>query len=73
MAGATDRHGLGNRYGRPVFYHRLPKGKAALEEHALQVGADGMALLAATYRKDTPRRLRALPRVQLLRQLWVQQ
>ncbi|MFJ2008694.1 transposase [Streptomyces chartreusis] len=27
--------GWADRYGRPAFYHRLPKGKGALEEYAL--------------------------------------
>lgn len=62
-----------DRYGRPAFYHRLPKGKAALEEYVLQVGADGLGLLRAVFADDAPPRLRALPRVELLRQVWVQQ
>ncbi|MEU5190162.1 hypothetical protein AB0G83_23915 [Streptomyces klenkii] len=61
------------RYGRPAFYHRLPKGKAALEEYALRVGEDGIRLLTAACHGDAPPRLRALPQVQLLRQVWVQQ
>ncbi|MFJ9567970.1 IS1182 family transposase [Streptomyces fuscichromogenes] len=65
--------GWADRYGRPAFYHRLPKGKAALAEHALQVGEDGMRLLTAAYRHDAPPRLRALRQVQVLRQVWVQQ
>ncbi|MFF4835150.1 hypothetical protein [Streptomyces sp. NPDC001315] len=65
--------GWGDRYGRPAFYHRLPKGKAALEEHALRVGEDGMRLLKAVFRADGPPRLRVLLQVQLLRRMWVQQ
>lgn len=65
--------GWADRYGRPAFYHRLPKGKAALKEYALRVGEDGMRLLKAVYRDDAPPRLRALPQVQLLRRVWVQQ
>ncbi|MFI1035793.1 transposase [Streptomyces sp. NPDC020951] len=65
--------GWADRYGRPAYHHRLPKGKAALEEYALQVGEDGMRLLTAVHRCDAPPRLRTLPQVQVLRQVWVQQ
>jgi transposase len=61
------------RYGRPIRYDRLPKGAKALTEYAEAVGADGMGLLRAVYRPDAPARLRTLARVQLLRQVWVQQ
>ncbi|MER6611325.1 transposase [Streptomyces sp. NPDC000927] len=65
--------GWADRYGRPAFYHRLPKGKAALEEYALQVGADGIRLLRAVFGDDAPPRLRTLTQVETLRQVWVQQ
>jgi transposase len=45
-----------DRYGRPAFYHRLPKGKAALQEHARQVGEDGVRLLQAAFGADAPPR-----------------
>ncbi|MER6695148.1 hypothetical protein [Streptomyces minutiscleroticus] len=61
------------RYGRPAIYHRLPRGKTALEEYALQVGADGMRLLTAVFSDRAPPRLRLLPQVEILRQVWVQQ
>ncbi|MFE5537456.1 IS1182 family transposase [Streptomyces sp. NPDC056492] len=70
---ALIRPDWGNRYGRPGFYHRLPKGKTALEEYVLLVGEDGIDVLRAVYRSDAPPRLRALRQVQLLRQVWVQQ
>ncbi|MER5600132.1 transposase [Streptomyces sp. NPDC002265] len=62
-----------DRYGRPAIYHRLPKGKAALEEYALQVGADGTRLLSAVFSNEAPPRLRVLPQVDILRRVWVQQ
>lgn len=62
-----------DRYGRPAIYHRLPKGNAALEEYVLQVGADGMRLLSAVFSAEVPPRLRALPQVEILRRVWVQQ
>ncbi|MCM1965881.1 hypothetical protein [Streptomyces sp. G1] len=70
---ALIRPDWGSRYGRPGFYHRLPKGKTALEEYALLVGEDGIDVLRAVYRSDAPRRLRILRQRQLLRQVWVQQ
>ncbi|MEU3756596.1 transposase [Streptomyces olivoreticuli] len=60
------------RYGRPARYDRLPRTKSGLAAHVLQVGEDGMQL-AAVYRPDAPSGLRALPHVQVLRQVWVQQ
>ncbi|MDX2546925.1 hypothetical protein ACOT81_05355 [Streptomyces sp. WI04-05B] len=62
-----------DRYCRPAFYHRLPKGTAAPEERVLQVGADGVGLLTAVFADDAPPRLRAPPQVELLRRVWVQQ
>jgi hypothetical protein len=58
-----------DRYGRPAIYHRLPKGKAALEEYALQVGTDGMRLLRAVFSDQAAPRLRTLPQVEILRRV----
>jgi transposase len=65
--------GWADRYGRPAFYHRLPKGKGALEQYALQVGEDGIWLLRAVFGDDAPPRLRTLTQIETLRQVWVQQ
>ncbi|WP_371656785.1 MULTISPECIES: transposase [unclassified Streptomyces] len=65
--------GWAERYGRPALYHRLPKGKAALEEYALQVGRDGIWLLRAVFDDGAPPRQRTLSQVETLRQVWVQQ
>ncbi|MEU9919641.1 hypothetical protein [Streptomyces sp. NPDC051001] len=65
--------GWADRSGPPAFYHRLPKGKAALEEHTLQVGEDGIWLLRAVFSDDAPPRLRTLTQIEILRQVWVQQ
>ncbi|MCG7207358.1 transposase [Streptomyces arenae] len=62
-----------DRYGRPVRYDRLPRGREAMIAYVLQVGADGMHILQAIHRDDAPPRLRNLPAVQVLRQVWVQQ
>ncbi|GHB93052.1 hypothetical protein GCM10010306_105000 [Streptomyces umbrinus] len=44
-----------DRYGRPAIYHRLPKGKAALEEYALQ-GGDPKSNKDRLSRRNMPRR-----------------
>jgi transposase len=51
----------------------LPPGKDERYALAEVIGADGFALLEAVYRADAPAGLRALPAVQTLRQVWVQQ
>ncbi|MEV7189614.1 hypothetical protein [Kitasatospora sp. NPDC093102] len=61
------------RYGRPVRYDRLPRETKERERYALAVGEDGMRLLRAVLGPGTPVRLRALPQVEVLRQVWVQQ
>ncbi|MGW6271769.1 transposase [Streptomyces sp. NPDC055060] len=65
--------GWAERYGRTARYDRLPRTKEKLAAHVLQVGKDGMRLLHSLYRDDAPLRLRMLPQVQVLRQVWVQQ
>lgn len=44
------------RYGRPVRYDRLPKGRPALDARMLQVGEDGMAVLNAVHDPGAPPR-----------------
>lgn len=61
------------RYGRPVRYDRLPRGAEARLAYALAVGADGVRVLHALARPDTPPRLRRGRQVEVLRQVWVQQ
>jgi transposase len=61
------------RYGRRVEDYRLPRGKEAREVYAQVVGADGRVLLTAVYAPGAPADLRALPAVQLLRSIWLQQ
>jgi len=52
---------------------RLPKGQAAREEDAAQVGTDGLRLLEAVSTRSAPAWLREVPAVQILRRVWVQQ
>ncbi|MFF3071584.1 transposase [Kitasatospora sp. NPDC057904] len=61
------------RYGRPVRYDRLPKEAKEREQYALTVGEDGMRLFQALLAADAPARLRWLPQVEVLWQVWLQQ
>ena len=61
------------RYQERVQEYRLPKSKADRVRHAEAIGADGFALLTAVYAPAAPPELRALPAVELLRRVWIQQ
>jgi transposase len=58
------------RYDQRVESIRLPEAAAKRDAYALQVGADGYALLDALDRPDTPAALQALPTVAVLRRVW---
>jgi hypothetical protein len=60
------------RYADRPSEYRLPKGEAKRIAWADQIGADGMALLMALFDVSAPPELRALPAVEILRQVWVQ-
>jgi transposase len=62
-----------DRYSVRIEESRLPKGQAAREQDAAQVGADGLRLSDAIHAPLAPTRLRGVPAVQGLRQVWVQQ
>lgn len=61
------------RYGIPINEYRLPKGKEDREAWALLVGEDGFQLLRQVYQADEYPWLAALPAVETLRRIWVQQ
>jgi transposase len=61
------------RYGRRVEAYRLPKSQGARAAYAATVGQDGFTLLAALAAPGAPARLRTLPAVAVLRQVWQQQ
>ncbi len=61
------------RYGARIEQYRLPKTDQARQALALTIGQDGYQLLEAIYAPDAPAQLRAVPAVQTLRQVWVQQ
>lgn len=52
---------------------RFPKARSKRDEIGRRIGADGIRLLRAVTSPDTPHYLRALPQVEVLRQVWVQQ
>lgn len=61
------------RYGRRIEDYRLPKGKEARQAYAVQVGADGLQLLAVLYDAAAPLVFRQVFAVECLRRTWVQQ
>ena len=61
------------RYGHRIEDTRLPKGQAARQAYAEQVGTDGLTLLAALDSDEQCLAMRALPCVQTLRLAWSQQ
>jgi transposase len=62
-----------DRYGRRMEEFRLPTPKAERAALAAQIGTDGAHLLVAVDAADTPEQVRALPAVDVLRQIWAQQ
>lgn len=61
------------RYGRPFDSYRLPASEAEREALAETIGQDGFALLQAIYEGDSPAVVKNLPRVEVMRQIWIQQ
>ncbi|MBL1121111.1 IS1182 family transposase [Streptomyces sp. 110] len=60
-------------YATRIEDSRFPKAQAKRAEAGRRIGRDGMRLLEMIWTDDAPLALRALPEVELLRQLWVQQ
>jgi transposase len=61
------------RYGPRVDAYRLPKAEAERYALAVQIGVDGTRLYLASRRPDAPPFLRALPALEALRAIWLQQ
>ena len=61
------------RYGQRFSDYRLPKGKHDRQQLAETIGQDGVHLLTQIYGAAAPAALRALPAVETLRQVWIQQ
>src|SRR5262249_44960384 len=60
------------RYGPRSEVSRFPKETSKRDALALQIGADGYALLDGLGRDERAQSLRRLPAVEILRQIWVQ-
>jgi transposase len=61
------------RYSRRVEEYRLPTSKQDRNTLAASIGADGFALLSAVYASSAPPAARAVPAIDILRQVWIQQ
>jgi transposase len=61
------------RYGQRFSDYRLPNEKQDRQQLAETIGRDGSHLLTQIYGASAPPHLRALPAVDMLRQVWVQQ
>ena len=61
------------RYGRRFDSYHFPKGEAQRTALAEQIGRDGVALLKAIWADGTPPAVQALPIVDVLRRIWIQQ
>ncbi len=61
------------RYARRFDGYGLPTSKAKREELAAEIGKDGFYLLQAIYGENGPQALKASPKVEVLRRIWVQQ
>jgi transposase len=61
-----------DRYARRAEDDRLPTTQAARTALTLTIGCDGWQLLAAVDHADTPRWVREVPAVAILRRVWMQ-
>jgi transposase len=62
-----------DRYSHRVESYRLPKQAEACRQLAVTMGQDGVRLLSAISDPATPRWLRQVPAVEVLRRIWIQQ
>lgn len=62
-----------DRYSRRVDAYHLPEGQEARQAMAETIGQDGLVLFRALLAADAPLWLRAIPAVETLRRMWVQQ
>ncbi len=62
-----------DRYGQRAEHFRLPKEASKRQALAETIGVDGYELMGWLFAADTPPHLRALPAVEVLRRIWIQQ
>ncbi len=61
------------RYSERCENYRLPDADSARQSLAMTIAADGFQLLQAVYHPEAPAYLRAVPAVEVVRQVWIQQ
>jgi transposase len=61
------------RYGPRAEAMRLPKEASKRDALAVQIGAEGYALMDAIFGQEDARHLQQLPALEMLRQMWLQQ
>ena len=61
------------RYSTRIEEHRQPKSESQRLQLAQTYGSDGMELLSCVFDTASPVWLRAVPAVEILRRVWVQQ
>jgi len=61
------------KYAKRFEPNRAPRTKEDMAATTEEVGLDGMTLLERVWQDSTPRYLRTLPAVEILRQCWVEQ
>ena len=61
------------RYGKRFADYQLPKAKRDRQAFAETMGCDGLQILTVLAHDTAPGYLRAVPAVEILRQVWVQQ
>lgn len=62
-----------DRFGPRAEHFRLPKEASKRQALAETIGADGYELMGWLFAADTPPHLRALPAVEVLQRVWIQQ
>ena len=60
------------RYDHRFEDYRLPKAETERQAHVLTMGMDGVCLLNAIFALDAPQWLHAVPAVDILRRVWIQ-
>ena len=70
---AHSRPEWADRYSERIEDYHLPKSKSQRVKQAELYGEDGLELLNAVLADNSPRWLRQIPAVEILRKVWVQQ